>query len=222
MSLNDKKINETTVVKTLVKNPKLFQENKKKDKIAQIEDKKEKKENSIEKYKKNKKVKKIKKKMKLPINSIKPVKDDKNFEKLNFKTKLVFGNRFIASIDQSFAKVSKLFFNQKLDPNGLVFLSKLNSVKKEDLWSYIYYLFHYNKHSVSQFKKISAADKRQKASARKFYTMVREELDLDLNTFSIIEPPGLAVFINNIIVQNKPHLINPIIDYMGIYCQKNK
>lgn len=149
-------------------------------------------------------------------------------KKTAFSDKTVFGYNFKATIDECFCKVSKMLFMNKINTDGTIDESKADICKKSELWSYIYYLYHYNSSDIDEFKAMKVKDK---ANAVAFYNMVRSIIDqheFDLVT-SINKKPitvlNLIKFINYVIVnyselEKDKDLVNPIIDYLKVMMTK--
>lgn len=136
-----------------------------------------------------------------------------------FSNKLIFGNRFSAIIDNCFCMVSKTLIDDNLNFDGTIDLSKETILKKDVLWSYIYYLYYYNNSSISEFNKMQDP-KTGKADALLFYNAVRNTTDTIISFGQPLTTSLLIIFINNIINKYHDSLINPIIDYLNILINK--
>jgi len=139
-------------------------------------------------------------------------------KKVAFTNKKVFGNRFKNNISLCFCKVTKMMFQEKINVNGTINIEMTNDLLLEELWSYIYYLYFYNKGSIDLFK--SMMDKKtRKATAIKFYETVIAYTDIR-NSETSTKPAKpfdntiLIEFINKVLAEYKDDLINPVFDYL--------
>lgn len=126
---------------------------------------------------------------------------------LTFKKKDIFGSKFIPSIKNALQYTILLLTREiiKIDshiakPGTLDFTKGIN-LSKTELWSYIYYLYYYNKNT----NRIFISMKNKKANASLFVKNVLEYVNA-----SKLDKITLVTFINKII--NNYKLINPLID----------
>ena len=146
--------------------------------------------------------------------------------KLSFKNKAIFGYNFKNSIDECFCRVSKMLFSGKINPDGMISEERSDAFRKSELWSYIYYIYHYNNSDVDEFKAMKTK-KTGLASAIMFYNVVntvseRESYDLS-SSFDEAKPFStltLIKFLNYIIIDNENELVNPIFDYLKVMMDK--
>lgn len=134
--------------------------------------------------------------------------------KLSFKNKDVFDNKFKPHLDTCFCIVSRLLLSGIINPDGSIQMEKVVSLKKHELWSYIYYLFYYNNKTIPEFIKMKIV-RTEKASAILFYESVQDASDLNSRANSSMPPLDINVlvyFINKMIHQYENNLINPVID----------
>ena len=141
-------------------------------------------------------------------------------EPLNFKNQIVFGKTFIAQIESAQCKVSGLLFNGKLSEDGTFNIKNMAGITVDDVWSYIYYLYFYNKNNNDIFMNMKSQGEREKASAIKMYNAVYNELELNSRPYSHLEPHVLATFTNNILKRYGEEINNPVIDFLGYAIQK--
>jgi len=147
------------------------------------------------------------------------------FEKLRiaYSREEIFGKHFKPSINDSYCMTAKMFFNNKINIDGSIELTKENNFKKEELWSYLYYLYYYNHSTIPTF--IEVIDKsKYKSSALKFYNIISKIFNINDNVSKSAKPLEniiLIKFINYIIKEYSKDLINPIFDYINILIKTN-
>ncbi len=104
-----------------------------------------------------------------------------------------------------------------LNIDGSIDITKTGELKKYELWSYIYYLYYFNNTTLEEFALMKDNDNKGKASAIKFYEVVRNTVNnqfvpqdkiipLDVNT--------LSYFINILVHKYEENLTNPIVHYL--------
>ncbi len=137
-------------------------------------------------------------------------------KKLAFTNELVF-EKFKADFDKCFCVVSKMMIKDVLNIDGSIDITKTGELKKYELWSYIYYLYYFNNTTLEEFALMKDNDNKGKASAIKFYEVVRNTVNnqfvpqdkiipLDVNT--------LSYFINILVHKYEENLTNPIVHYL--------
>lgn len=141
-----------------------------------------------------------------------------------FSRKEIFGNKFKPNINACFCTVSKMLFGDMINTDGTIDIDKSVNLSKEELWSYIYYLYFYNNTNVKVFKSMKNEDN-GKASAAHFYdtviSMVADAEDDETKPAKPFDTTTLIIFINNVLEEFGKELINPIFDYLGIILKKN-
>lgn len=153
------------------------------------------------------------------------------FEKkrVAFSRKEIFGNNFKPVIDICFCRVSRMVYDDKfMIPDGTIDITKAAAFKKDELWSYIYYLYYYNQSNVLIFENMKDQEN-GKASAELFYNTVIAFVDGEKENAVVDEskvaPPfdvsTLIMFINTIIEDFGKELINPIFDYLKLLVNKS-
>lgn len=145
-------------------------------------------------------------------------------KRIAFSRKEIFGIKFKPNIDYCFCTLSKMLFAGKINNDGTIDINQVINFKKEELWSYIYYLYFYNHIDIIVFKSMINS-KTGKASAAQFYSTVNidtksEDIDINIQA-KPFEITTLIIFINNVIEEFSKELINPIFDYLGILLKKN-
>jgi hypothetical protein len=145
-------------------------------------------------------------------------------KRLAFSNQAVFEKKFSSGIDACYCVVSKMMFENLMNVDGTISHENAGSLRKSDLWSYIYYLFYYNNSSVEEF--VAMKDKKNgKASAIRFYEVVKavvknqfveeEEITpLDVNT--------LIYFVNIMIERYEGNMSNPIVSFVQQLVHKAK
>jgi len=154
-------------------------------------------------------------------------------QRIAFSRKEIFGSKFKATIDACFCVVSKMLFNDKINIDGTIDITEASNLKKEELWSYIYYLYFYNHSNVTIFQSMTNKDN-GKASAEQFYAAVvslteneneNAYTDVNVNVNSHPAKPfdisTLIIFINEVIEEFGKELVNPIFDYLSVLMKKN-
>lgn len=145
------------------------------------------------------------------------------------KKKLAFSNRtifekFSPSIDRCFCVVAKMMFANRINIDGSIDMSQAGFLKKNEVWSYIYYLFYYNNTTLEEFATMRDEEK-GKASAIRFYEVVKavvqnqfiaddKVVPLDINT--------LIYFVNAIVHKYGENMKNPVVDYLISVLDKHK
>lgn len=142
-------------------------------------------------------------------------------QRVSFKKKEVFGHKFSPNIDTCFCSVSKMLFADNINVDGSIEIEKSTVLKKEHLWSYIYYLYHFNHENdkTPEFAMMTNTTN-GKANATKFYDTVLLVVNNDEKYKSMKPVPPfdentLIYFINIIIHKYASVLINPVIDYLN-------
>lgn len=126
---------------------------------------------------------------------------------ITFKKKEIFGNKFIPSIKSSLQYTILLLTREiiivgsSIAKAGTLDFNKGVNLSKTELWSYIYYLYYYNKNTNRVFNSM----KKGKANAFLFLESI-----LNYVKASKIDKITLVTFINKII--NDYKLLNPLID----------
>lgn len=142
-------------------------------------------------------------------------------QRVSFKRKDIFGQKFSPNIESCFCAVSKLLFADLLNIDGSIDIEKATLLKKEQLWSYIYYLYHFNHENDKTPEFIEMTNKENgKSNATKFYDMVITIVESDEKYKTIKPAPAfdentLIYFINIIVHKYEGALINPVIDYLN-------
>jgi hypothetical protein len=137
-------------------------------------------------------------------------------QRIAFSKKELFGNHFKPGMDSCFCRVSRLVFEGKINPDGTIDINKSGQFTKDDLWSYIYYLFFYNNTNIPVFTSM-VNQNNGKASAPLFYQAVFNSESTPLNA----DIPTLILFINETLNKYGDELVNPIFDYLKVIMQKN-
>jgi hypothetical protein len=147
---------------------------------------------------------------------------------INFNNIAVFDRRFKNDIEVCTCVVSKMVFSKKINIDGSIDTSNMPTLRKYELWSYIYFLFYYNHTSIDEFA--SMKSKRMgTASAEAFYKTVRDAVDnsyvnettrvltvqRDIQDVAVsMDIQTLAYFINSMVHKYESNLTNPIVDFL--------
>ena len=147
---------------------------------------------------------------------------------VSFSNFSVFDKRFKNDIEVCTCVVSKMIFAKKVNIDGSIDVSNMPTLRKHELWSYIYYLFYYNHTSIDEFAQMKSK-KIGVASAEGFYKTVREVVDNQYvksmqntlmretgveNVAVPMDVQTLIYFINIIVHKYGDNLTNPIIDFL--------
>jgi hypothetical protein len=134
--------------------------------------------------------------------------------KVVFSNKNIFGKGFRPNRDASFCKISKkLVENHFLNTKGMIDISnKASAWTLDALWSYIYYLYIYNRSNLDVFNAMSDP-KTGNASAQRFVDVIHSFFEHS-NSNNTIDVPTLILFINNIIDAYQTRLVNPLFDFL--------
>lgn len=130
-----------------------------------------------------------------------------------FSDRRVFGKGFRPNADAVFCKLSKMLVQGHFaDARGTIDIGRQAGAWRLDvLWSYVYYLYVYNRSNLDLFGAMSDP-KTGRASARRFVSVVRSYLGTsdDLP----IDVPTLILFVNGTIDAYGTRLTNPLFDYL--------
>ena len=137
-------------------------------------------------------------------------------QRIAFSKKELFGNHFKPGIDACFCRVSRLVFENKINSNGTIDINKAGQLTRDDLWSYVYYLYFYNNTNIPTFTTM-VNQNNGKASAPLFYQAIFGSESTPLN----VDVPTLILFINESLEKYGDELVNPIFDYLKVITQKN-
>ena len=129
---------------------------------------------------------------------------------LAFTNNMVFGTKFKSTIGPCYCMVSKLIFEEKINIDGSINLEKVGLFLKDELWSYIYYLYYYNNEFIDEFKDMKL---RGKASAANFYKVVKGS-QYDSSAPASLNVTTMVGYINEIIHKYNDDLFNPIIGFL--------
>lgn len=138
-------------------------------------------------------------------------------KKLAFNNVLIFEKQFKADFDKSFCVVSKMMIKDVLNIDGSIDIVKTGDLKKYELWSYIYYLYYFNNTTIEEFALMKDNDNKGKASAVKFYEVVRNTVNNQFvphDSFIPLDVNTLSYFINILIHKYENNLTNPIVNYL--------
>ena len=158
---------------------------------------------------------------------------------LSFKSATVFDKKFKPDIETCSCVVSKMFFAGKLNMDGTVNKDNVSSLRKYELWSYIYYLFYYNNSSIPEFAEMKAKSigGDLKASAMAFYIVVHNAVERKNSAVITVDSKvpliipfdiqTLAYFVELMIAKyavegDHPKLMNPIIDFVRALVHKSQ
>lgn len=130
-----------------------------------------------------------------------------DFSNTLFTSTSVFGNGFIPNISSAVCVVGTMLNDNLLKVDGKIAISDLPKIKKYQIWSYIYYLWHYNRNHISVFENMTNFDgKKGIATTQSFLRGIYDVMDNSTAKsnllISIFSKERLAVTINNILRDN--------------------
>lgn len=136
--------------------------------------------------------------------------------KVSFKNKVIFESDFRADIDRAFCVVSKMLFNNRINVDGSIDVNQAAMLRKYEVWSYIYYLYYHNQSIIEEF--VAMQDpKSGKASAVRFYEVVRAVVNNPLLAEDSIQPLDvntLVYFVNFMVHKYQMDMMNPVVVYL--------
>lgn len=148
-----------------------------------------------------------------------------------FNDMRIFGKAFKTSITSAFNSVAVLLHHNKVNHDGTIDVQNVGMFSINELWYYIYYLYHYNNQNISEFAEMR--DHNGYARADLFYKSVyktvkgKEYIPKENELLTPLSEMNLIEFINDIIarypsVETFPQtgLINPVFDYIKIIIEK--
>lgn len=92
-----------------------------------------------------------------------------NYTDISFSTTSVFGRGFQPGIKSAICVVGNLLNSNLLMLDGTISLDALADVKKHQIWSYVYYLWHYNRDNIDAFAQMTVKEGgKSRASAHTF------------------------------------------------------
>jgi hypothetical protein len=110
----------------------------------------------------------------------------KSWKNVSFGSKTVFGSRFQPGIKNAIGVVGSLLNTGALRLEGSIDPSDVSKIRKHQIWSYIYYLWYYNRDKIEIFEKMSNYEgKKAKATAKTFLTSFYDMMDktgLEINS----------------------------------------
>jgi hypothetical protein len=136
--------------------------------------------------------------------------------KVAFTNAIIFGSNFKPNIDTAFCVVSRMLFEGKINVDGSIDPDKAGIVHKHELWSYIYYLYYHNFNIIVEFKEMQD-EKKQKASAVKFYDIVKRTVNNPLISKEEVVPfdiSTLIFFVNYMVHTYGMNMMNPVVVYL--------
>jgi hypothetical protein len=142
-------------------------------------------------------------------------------KELAFKShdgKRVFGNKFQSGFKAATEVTAKLLLTDQLNPDGTINTNNIGYLSDSDIWSYIYYLYHYNKAEIIEFRQMSGED--GLASAERFYDVVKSVVKgqgfkyFDDKTIPI-PVLDLIKFVSKIVEKYGGRLVNPVIRHFN-------
>lgn len=150
------------------------------------------------------------------------------FEKARvaFTRKEIFGTKFRPAIDPCFCTVSKMLYAGLINSDGTIDIDKSGVISKQQLWSYVYYLWFYNHTNVLVFKSMKSPEN-GKANAALFYsavTMFVEGQDDNAREEKPVKPfdtTTLILFISEVLEEFGKQLVNPIFDYLRVLLERD-
>jgi hypothetical protein len=139
---------------------------------------------------------------------------------IDFDTQKVFGTHFQPVFCKCFYYVSKILYHEKINLNGTINFEHVHTLKKHELWSYIFYLHYYNHTRIQLFKNM---ERHSIPDARRFFNVVMNTLEIPTNAQENprVTVENLILFIN-MIMKSYDNLYNPLLMYLNKIIEKNK
>ena len=137
-------------------------------------------------------------------------------EKISFRNKVIFDSDFKASIDRAFCVVAKMLFDGRVNVDGSINVEQVGYLRKYQLWSYIYYLYHHNHSIVEEFSNMMNPEN-GKVSASRMYEEVRRVVNNPTIPEGSVLPfdvNSLIYFINIMVHKYKMDMMNPVVNYL--------
>jgi hypothetical protein len=107
----------------------------------------------------------------------------KDTKRKTFKSVIDFGAGYASGIKGAVCAVGNLLDKGLLTPHGTIHTPKVGTIRKGELWSYVYYLWYHNHTSIDTFKQMTIyQNHRAKASAVRFVEAIHRVLGFDTNT----------------------------------------
>jgi hypothetical protein len=129
------------------------------------------------------------------------------------KGKTIFGEHFKSGKQAAIQTAAKMLLSDQLNSDGTINASKAFELTTADLWSYIYYVYVFNKETIPEFESMRGDD--GLASAERFYDVVKSILD---NTglrpqydIKKIDKDDLIKFVDKIVKREGDKLLNPVV-----------
>lgn len=137
-----------------------------------------------------------------------------------FSNKNVYGKQFKPGLKLVFPVVAKMLFDNKINITGGINSDNADGISRDELFSYIYYLWVYNKSNISPFTKLH--DSRGLASGDLFYNTIKQVItdNPEYNVrkshdITAIDISGLIYFINKTVNDNYGKIIIPVVDHLN-------
>jgi len=137
-------------------------------------------------------------------------------QKISFSNTQIFGETFRTGLTSCSNVVSKMLVDEKINVSGGIDEDKISTITLTEIWSYIYYLWVFNKEIINVFK--SMQDERGNAKAELFYSSVWSVIKDDRfynvrnadKTVIRLNTDGLVYFVNKMVTENYRTIKNPI------------
>jgi hypothetical protein len=129
--------------------------------------------------------------------------------KVSFSSKSIFGEGFATGQKKAVNVLGTILESNILKLDGSIALEDIPKWKKYEIWSYIYYLWHYNRTHIQVFSDMThQRGKKAEASAKTFLTgmysvMDKNNVNANAGLPSIFTKERLIVTVNKIIKDNK-------------------
>lgn len=123
----------------------------------------------------------------------------KGAKQISFKTEAIFGKGFKPSVKNSVCVLGEMLEKNVLTLNGQLEREGATKLKKRDIWSYIYYLWHNNKEKSVFVDVQNTRYIIQKASPQAFADAVKKS---STQTDAPYTKENLIRFVNKIVADN--------------------
>lgn len=138
---------------------------------------------------------------------------------ISFNTKSVFGRKFTPGIKVCVGVVGSMMNKSLLQVDGTISQDIAQKVRKSEIWSYVYYLWYYNKDVIRVFEDMTSFEqKKPKAIGEKFAIVFADLMEksgidkgtTDMQLKSVFTKERILITLNKL-VRDNPSIKIPIL-----------
>lgn len=139
-----------------------------------------------------------------------------DFGNVTFNTVSVFGKAFVPNRQTAICSIGDMLNSGMLKIDGSIPTTNIGKISKNQIWSYVYYLWSYNRSRLDIFHNMSSYEHRKtKASPVKFceelyYFMKKNDINVSGKLKSIFKKENIVFCINKILMKH-PNISIPIL-----------